>query len=479
MEIWTRKIANKKPKASRSQACDWLLSGAVAFLFLKPCNALAGPLTMGVSSALPDAQNAQQNPALAGAMDQTEVMAGPSISIQNNFLVRYPDSGTIEKSLGIMGDLTSFIPAFIYKVNPRLGIGITEIAPPLKLNQKITGVPIVLLHSTQKIDINADVTLRGALGGVVGYRLSDYISLGAKFNYRSVMIDADVVPEGGGEALAKQHADQTTTTVTAGVLLEPIPNRLRVGLSTKIFGTNTSATSVESAFVAQQNSTDGTGKSTTSATGTFSEFVAGGAFHLSPRRFIAADVDYKAADPTAKEFSMVDFKEKPVDGYARLNFRMAGEWAVSRTASMVGGFALENSGKGSGSRSSGDDAGKAGFASTDVIQIYTGQASLTPAQSFMGGMKLYFLNEPKKESEKKEIEVKGKANLRHLEKSGGDKSNDRSNDKSNDRSRATGWIVGFGIGYRNASLGIDDNGELPGAYQQTRIYIPIEITRRF
>ena len=43
-----------------------------------------------------------------------------------------------------MGDLTSFIPAFIYKVNPRLGIGITEIAPPLKLNQKITGVPIVL-----------------------------------------------------------------------------------------------------------------------------------------------------------------------------------------------------------------------------------------------------------------------------------------------------------------------------------------------
>ena len=190
-------------------------------------------------------------------------------------------------------------------------------------------------------------------------------------------------------------------------------------------------------------------------------------------------MDYKAADPTAKEFSMVDFKEKPVDGYARLDFRMAGEWAVSRTASMVGGFALENSSKGAGSRSSGDDPGKGGFASTDVIQIYTGQASLAPAQSFMGGMKLYFLNEAKKESKKEELEAKGKVRQRNLDKSGGDKANDKSNDKSNDRSRATGWIVGFGIGYRNASLGIDDNGELPGAYQQTRIYIPIEITRRF
>ncbi len=472
MENWTRYKSRKSAAGSGTATSTGPLYFAAAFVFLTSTFSLAGPLTMGVSSALPDAQNAQKNPALAGAMEQTEVMAGPSISIQNNFLVRYPDSGTIEKSLGIMGDLTSFIPAFVYKVNPRLGIGITEIVPPLKLNQKISGVPIVLLRSTQKIDINADVTLRGALGGVIGYRLSDYLSLGAKLNYRSVMIDADVVPEGGGEALAIQHADQTTTTVTVGVLLEPIPNRLSIGLSTKLFESNTSATSVESAFVAQQNSSDGTGKSTSSATGTFSEFVAGAAYNFSPRKLIAADVDYKAADPDAKEFSMVDYKEKPVDGYARLDFRMTGEWAVSRTASVVGGFALENSGKGAGRRSSDDDQGKAGFASTDVIQIYTGQASLVPAQSFMGGMKLYFLNEPKKDAEKKEIvkkeiESKNKGHQRLPEKS------------EREKSPATGWIVGFGIGYRKASLGIDDSGELPGAYQQTRIYIPIEITRRF
>ncbi len=441
--------------------------GVAVLLLTLSAPALGSPFTMGVSSALPDAQNAQQNPALAGAMEQTEVMAAPSISIQNTFLLRYPDSGTIEKPLGIMGDLTSFIPAFIYKINPRLGVGITEIAPPLKIKQVITGVPIVLLHSTQLIDIEANVTLHGAFGGVVGYRFSDYLSLGAKFNYRSVLIDADVVPAGGGEPLAKQHMDVTTTTLMAGILLEPIPNRLRLGLSTIVFGSNTSATSVESAFVAQQNASDGSGKSTTTAAATFSQFIAGGAFLLSPRRYIAADLDYKATSPTAKEFSMVDFKEKPIDGYARLDFRMTAEWAISRTTSVVGGFAMENSSKGAGRRGTDDDPGKSGFGSGDVIQIYTGQATLLPAQSFMGGVKLYFLNDPKKEPD-----TKRKTHPHAQEKLKPEK-------EASEKTNPTGWIVGVGLGYRKATLGIDSSGELPGAYEQTRIYLPLEFTRRF
>ena len=442
---------------------------------------LASPFTMGVSSALPDAQNAQHNPALAGVMEQSEVMASPSISIENKFLLRYPDSGTIDKSLGLMGDLTSFIPAFIYKVNPRLGIGISEFVPPLKVKQKINAVPIVILNSTQLIDINADVTMRGALGGTIGYRLSEFMSLGAKFSYRSVRIVADVIPAEGGDSLAIQHMDQTTTSLLAGILLEVIPQRLRLGLSAVIYGTNATSTSVESAFVAQQDNSDGFGKSKVTASANFSQFIAGGAWLLSPRRFIAADIDYKAADSAAKEFSMVDFQEKPVDGYARLDFRMTGEWSISHTTSLVGGYALENAGKGSGRRSDGGvsdggvsdggvsdggvndgdgDPGKAGFGIGDVIQIYTGQASLVPAQSFMGGIKLYFLN--------------ANANGDTPEITG-----QKAQQGSPKQLDSTGWIIAAGLGYRKASLGIDENGELPGAYQQTRIYVPFEITRRF
>lgn len=437
---------------------------------------LASPFTMGVSSALPDAQNAQHNPALAGVMEQSEVMASPTISIENKFLLRYPDSGTIDKSLGLMGDLTSFIPGFIYKVNPRLGIGISEFVPPLKVKQKINAVPIIILNSTQLIDINADVTMRGALGGTIGYRLSEFMSLGAKFSYRSVRIDADVVPAGGGDSLAIQHMDQTTTSLLAGIMLEVIPQRLRLGLSAVVYGTNATSTSVESAFVAQQDNSDGSGKSKATASANFSQFIAGGAWLLSPRRFIAADIDYKAADSAAKEFSMVDFQEKPVDGYARLDFRMTGEWSISHTTSLVGGYALENAGKGSGRRSDGGvnvndgdgDPGKAGFGIGDVIQIYTGQASLVPAQSFMGGIKLYFLN--------------GNANANANANANGDTpeiTDQKAQQGSPKQLDSTGWIVAAGLGYRKASLGIDENGELPGAYQQTRIYVPFEITRRF
>jgi len=436
--------------------------------------ALASAFNMGVATTIPDAQNAQVNPALAGALERTEISASPTISIQNNLLLRYPDSGTIEKQMGLLGDASSFIPGFVYKLSPRLGIGVSEILPPIKLNQKISGVPIVILNSTQQIDIDAAVKVHGGLGGVIGYRFSDYVSLGVKANYRSVTIDANVVPEGGGDPLAVQHQDTTTFNVLGGILLEPIPGRLRIGLSTLVLGSNSSSTSVESAFVAQKNpgADDGRGQSAATASGTFSQFIAGGALLRSPRRFVAADIDYKAASNAGtKEFSMVDFKEKPVDSYARVDFHLTGEWSISRTASVVGGYALENASKGPGSRSSVNDAGKAGFGSGDVIQIYTGQASLVPAYSFMGGIKLYMLNEPRRERADLDAKKDGKMDFK--------KKNHPAIPVTPANEEPTGWILGAGIGYRKASLGIDKDGELPGAYQQTRIYLPIEITRRF
>lgn len=447
---------------------------ALSLSTASPC--LASSFNMGVAAAIPDAQNAQVNPALAGALDRTEISVTPAISIQNSLLLRYPDSGTIEKQMGLLGDVGTFIPGFIYKATPRLGIGISEILPPLKLNQKITGVPIVILNSTQQIDIEAAVNVHGAIGGVIGYRFSDYLSLGVRANFRSVSIDADVVPEGGGDPLAVQHQDQTTFNVLGGILLEPVPGRFRIGLSTMVIGSNKSSTKVESAFVAQQNAGDspdgGSGKSSATTSGTFSQFIAGGAYLISPRRFVAADIDYKAASPTAKEFSMVDFKEKPIDGYARLDLRVTAEWSISRSASIVGGYAMENASKGPGSRSTTDDDGKAGFGSGDIIQIYTGQASLVPAQSYMGGIKLYMLKESRRELEPRESDKKS------VEVKSGEKKQAQAIPRPSSVD-GTGWILGVGLGYRKASLGIDQSGELPGAYQQTRIYIPLEITRRF
>lgn len=438
---------------------------------------LASSLTMGVASALPGAINAQQNPALAGVLESTEVQASPSLSLQNSFLVKYDDSGTIEKSIGLTGDLGSFVPGFVYKINPRLGIGLTEIAPPLKLNQKITGIPISLLSSTQEIDVDADVTLRGALGGIVGYRLSNWLSLGAKFSYRSLQINAKVLPKGGGDPLAIQRLDQTTSSVTAGIVIEPIPEKLRLGLSTMIVNMNKTSASVESSFVAQNNNGEGSGQSAGTSTGSFSQFVAGAAYSLGLRRVIAADIDYKAADKNAREFSLVDFTEKPVDNYNRLDFRATAEWSISQSTSLLAGFSLENASKGAGRRKDGDDPGSAGFGSADVIAIYTGQATLVPAQSFMGGVKMYFLQSNRRSDPREKKEGKSSKNTRGTKLT---QKNLREKKTSLDEDDKTaGWIIGAGLGYRKASLGVDIEGELPGAYQQTRIFIPIEITRRF
>ncbi|MEY4632426.1 MAG: hypothetical protein RIQ81_2546 [Pseudomonadota bacterium] len=440
-----------------------------------PTHLAANNFRMGVSAALPDAQSAQQNPALAGELPSTEISATPSISLQNQLLIRYQDSGTIERNLSGTSDLLTFLPGFVYKVNPRLGIGISEVAPPINLQQEIKDIPIVILNSTQMIDVQADLAVRGALGGLVGYQISDSLSVGAKFNYRSIGIEADVVPSGGGNPLAHQSMDMTSTTLLAGVTLEPIPEKLRIGLATTIFSSVTSRTAVESAFVAQQQNGGGNGESTTNTAGTFSQFIVGAAAMFGPRQFIAADLDYKAADPDAAEFSMVEFKEKPSDVYNRLDFRATGEFPISRTASLVGGFALENASKGPGSRSSGNDPGKAGFGSADVITIYTGQSQLVPAQSFMGGVRMYFLNQQRSEPRKEREGNRDKDRER-------DRVRDREPDREKDRDRkgkATGWIVGVGLAYRTASLGVDENGELPGAYSQTKIYLPLEITRRF
>jgi hypothetical protein len=154
------------------------------------------------------------------------------------------------------------------------------------------------------------------------------------------------------------------------------------------------------------------------------------------RLSLRLDIEYTVANAGERRFSIVDLEEQPLDAYDTLAVRFGSKLAISARDSLTAGYVYEPAGVGDGERGKGT---KTGFGTIDYVPIFVGIEDLKPYQRIVAGFGRTF---------------------------GRMKGYDR-------------WSVAGGVALQEASRGVDENGELPGAYRQRKLIFPVQVTYRY
>ena len=424
---------------------------------LPSSDSFAGPndLSGGTGAARSTASTVGMNPANAGFVPRTEISIAPNLFEKNSLKIRYPGFEPIEKSSVGVGDIGSWMPSGVYKVSDNLGIG-GYVVPPVTVEREFLKAPIVILGALDTVDIKAKVSVKGAFGGTFGYAISDSFAFGLQLGYTGYAIEANALPSSGGPTLATIFLESSSFDLKSGFIYEVVQGRFKVGASFGLFEMKKTSTRVDSPLLNAGGGGDGGGaekggQSSSSAGIPLNKILVGIAARLGSKMRLYVDVEYNRASPGAKDFSFVELSEKEKDSYSTVSPRIAAEIGLSPKMTFLGSFRYQPSNIGAGGRGEGS---KAGYGSREIIGVFTGQEQLTPYWVMSGGMRHEF----------------GRV--------GGASKGGDSPKGAKSRSVAK-WQLAYGLVYQRGSLGIDENGELPGAYLQTKISVPLEIVYRF
>lgn len=409
--------------------------------------ARADTMLGGAGAAYATPEGANSNPANAAWVDRSQIDWHPEVFTNSTLHVRYPGFETTTKGDSGMGGLLGN-PGFIYKVNPRLGIGGYAVPPlPIELDIKAKKIPVVVLGAQNFVDIEGKGSLGGAARGIAGYRLTDNFGIGVSVSFLSVNFEGDLLAD--GNSLAHIKLATTDIVLNSGIRWDVVPGKFAVGVAVGVAKITNTDLVLDSPLL---GAAGGDGADTESAPKTstvpLNSVLVGVQYVVNPKIRILADVQYDRVDKEATGQSIVDFKTKRKDVYDTVSPRFGAILSVIDRGNILVGGRYDPASVGAGSRSAEDPS--LGFGTIDLVMIFMGQGSLTPGYQIGGGMQMGF-------SPKSDTNAKGKKTGRAY----------------------YAWTVGAGFTYRYASLGIDEEGELPGAYQQKTYGIPASVTYRF
>ena len=418
--------------------------------------AIADPLMGDVAAANPSLSAVASNPAAAAFLDRTQVAWSPELFKSETIYARYPGFESASLADNGVGSLLS-MPAFVYKPNSRLSIGGYAVpALPIKINIKKENLPVMLLGTLNYVDLLAKGGLKGAGQALVGYRISNSLGIGFNANYQSVGFTAELIPSDGGSSLADITGSFTTITTNLGFRYE-ISSKLAVGLSFGLFSQKNTDLKIDSPLLDQGGGGaapgGGSGSGGGSITSPADNFLVGIEASLSPQSRFLLDLQYARANKGEETFSLVDLTNKKRDVYDTLAVRAGMSLGLTPTNSALVGYRYEPSNLGPGSPG---PEGTAGFGTIDLVTMFAGFETLRPYSQYSVGLKMlagWVAERAERSPKKRAAEVKEKG--------------------------FHAWEVSFGLVYRLASLGIDENGELPGAYLQKKVFIPVTVLRKF
>lgn len=409
--------------------------------------------TAGRSSA----SSADLNPAHAAMLRTSELDLSTSLYQNSDLKLRYPGFETIEKRSATFFDLLSINAAGIFKVSPRLGLGLADFEPPLAANLKVTEMPVIILGQTNYVDMNIHVQLNGGFTGLLGYRFTSKFSLGLKAHFSSRDISASAVPsEGGGEVFSYQQHD-TTGALGIGSLLE-ISRQFTLGVSSNVVGYHAQETKISSPLLPSTNNGGDSASGGFTTTTPLDNIRLGLGWTPTSSLLVDLDLDYKRSTAETA-YSLAELKEKQLDVYDTLSLSLGGEYAGLENGEYLAGFHYEPSGIGPGSRGEG---GKTGYGTFQSLPVYAGQGDLLPYYSVSGGIRMRFL--PAKNQKSDDADT-SKGKWPKASKSGA--------------TQLYKVTMETGFVYQSASLGIDESGDQPAAYSQTKVSIPLKVSYLF
>ena len=402
---------------------------------------------------------AGSNPAVAGEIRETSVEIEPILYQSEIIRMRFVGFDPIVKQNSGLGSLATFMPALMWKPTKALGVFISEILPPVDAKIKIDDVPIVILKQQNMADIAVDAKVAYGIGAGLGYELNPRLALGANILSQSIGIKADITTTSGAE-LVKVGLQQNLFSLGAGLLFEAIPNKLSLGFASDIISTSSIKTSIDSPLLSGAGGAGAnTGQSLDSTTNMpFSRMLGGVMVTFADFASFGFDLDWQRAPQNMQEFSLTDLAQKPKDIHDSVSVRAMGSFRPNHEQRIMVGGSYEPSMVGAGTP--GTD-GLSGFGLRETLMLYGGFQDLLPGYSFMVGT--VYGEDLQKESA--QVEPK----TRH--------------GRSKEPKRVTGlWSmtnIGAGLVYRQASLGIDESGELPAAYTQTKLGLRLFLIHYF
>jgi hypothetical protein len=449
--------------APRSGAAGVALAAALA-----AARAHADPLLGDVGATLGTLDGVAANPANAAFLERTQVGIAPELYRQESLSIRYPGFESVtESDSGLSGPLQLGRPSFIWKPTPRLGLG-GYLIPPIGLGLDVhkSRIPVVVLDTQNFVDLDARGELKGAAQFTLGYRFGDRVGFGANASYQKIAYRATLTPSDTNEALATIEAEQSDFDLGIGLRLDLTPGVAAIGVAFGLVNVHAERTTIDSPLIGSLGDGDGDGGSdgaNASVANPANSFLVG-AMLAKPGVFrLFADARYHRVNKTQTGYSIVELKTKTKDLHDTLAASVGAALSVSPQTELLAGARYEPASLGAGSR--GED-GTLGFGTTEVVQIFAGLSPLVPYWQIAGGAQFHFdYRQPRApRAHKERRDGKGKA--------------DKAERDAPPSEGYYAWTIGSGLVYRRASLGIDENGEQPGAYLQTRIAIPLTVTRR-
>jgi hypothetical protein len=416
--------------------------------------ASADPLVGDVGAAYSTAEGAGVNPANAAFLDRTQAMFVPEIFKTESLSVRYPGfEPTTVSDNGLGSILSAGRPSFIFKPNSRFGIG-GYLIPPVGIEVEIhkQKIPVVVLGQQSFVDLDA-VGRPDVIGqAIMGYRFTDRLGVGLNLGIQAISFDATLTPSDGSDPLATVKGSQSDINTAVGARYEAVPGKLALGVAFGLVNIHKQSMTIDSSLLSTASGEDsaaaGDDGGETETTTPLNQIVFGFQAGLGSRLRLLGDFYYPRADKSGQSFSLVDLKQKTRDVHDTLAVRAGIIAGLTDAANATLGFRYEPASLGAGTK--GDD-GLAGFGTIEVVEIFTGLAPMVPFWQVSGGIQSGFSPRAMPRSKKDKDEARGYYQ----------------------------WLVGTGIVYRRASLGIDENGELPGAYLYKKVSIPVSVTYKF
>ncbi|WP_207912196.1 hypothetical protein [Pseudobacteriovorax antillogorgiicola] len=313
--------------------------------------------------------------------------------------------------------------------------------PPVAIGSSLTlrNIPLVALESQNYVDIKVkNLKLNGYLAGKIGKRFGKSFSIGSSIRYLSLAAEADVIESASQISFLSLDQEIAIGNISMGMRYD-FSSSFSLGLVFDLFSMG--FTDIKTDLVPSPSGE--TNYELQNPTDSF----AVGIEYRNKSRSLWLDSYYKRAKEE-ETVSLASGTLKPKDNYTTISFRAGLQEKFSRRLSLLSGYRYEPASVGSGG--SGPDS-KAGFGTFEMIQLVAFGSDLTPFHQLSVGGQVRLGR----------VRVKGKKGKKAKGKS------------------FYSFIISSGLVYKEASLGVDDEGDQPGAYYQKSFSVPLDITYRF
>jgi len=400
-----------------------------------------GNLLLGKTGAAGPASTdaASINPAQAPWLRFSEIQLGWGLQ-SYTYQMRNKGFSTHEES-GSGLDGSTPIPRFVYKPSTRVGVTGMIIPFTVKQDIDVQELPIIVLGQESLVDIVGEGKLKGYADLNLGYIVNKGFSVGANINYVAVEGNGSIETSEDGAKLAEFGV--SSTTIRLGVGLKANFSHFSVGVVSPIYSQNKTETSFKSELISgDDDSGDDGGSETTNDF--LNPIRVGVGYHLPNRIGASIDVRYKRAKKGQMRYSIVDLAEKELDVYDTWSVYLGTEVRVLPQMDVLVGYLNEPGEIGPGAK--GKDE-KTGYGFFDLA-LNLGEPPDKPLWLVGVGARFSFWPEEVKRKKRKNITKYRMA-------------------------------VEAGAVYGETSIGIDEDGEQPGAYLVRRYKFPFKLIYRF